>query len=313
MMSVRLLEFRRVLKDTGSIYLHCDQYACHFLKLVMDSIFGNHQFQNEIIWAYRTGGVSKSRFARKHDNIFFYTKTGKYTFNESKDKSYVSASSAGMKAYGHKGKEYMLLEDEGGVYRQVVMRDVWHIDATGTVSHERLGYPTQKPLELLRRIVAASSNEGDVVLDPFCGCATTCVAAQRLGRRWIGIDIEENAVNQVIERLSDDAGLFSDFVSLTEPPVRSDVHKAFGDVDVKGNLYKTQSGRCNGCATEMRILDLEIDHIVPRSKGGGDYVENYQLLCGNCNRVKGNRPMEYLRNKISQRERLLKQQVSFGF
>lgn len=201
MMSVRLIELRRVLKDTGSIYLHCDQYACHFLKLVMDSIFGNQQFQNEIIWAYRTGGVSKSRFARKHDNIFFYTKTDKYTFNESREKSYVSAASAGMKAYGHKGKEYMLLEDEGGVYRQVVMRDVWHIDATGTVSHERLGYPTQKPLELLKRIVAASSNEGDVVLDPFCGSGTTLLAAQSMNRRWIGIDKNPNAIRIAKSRL----------------------------------------------------------------------------------------------------------------
>ena len=201
MILVRLFEMRRILKDSGSIYIHVDQGMSHYVKLGMDIIFGRHKFQNEIIWAYRTGGVSKSRFARKHDNIFFYTKTEKYTFNESKEKSYVSAASAGMKAYGHKGKEYMLMEDEGGVYRQVVMRDVWHIDATGTVSHERLGYPTQKPLELLKRIVAASSNEGDVVLDPFCGSGTTLLAAQSMNRRWIGIDKNPNAIRIAESRL----------------------------------------------------------------------------------------------------------------
>ena len=201
MILVRLFEMRRILKDSGSTYIHVDQGMSHYVKLGMDIIFGRHKFQNEIIWAYRTGGVSKSRFARKHDNIFFYTKTDKYTFNESREKSYVSATSAGMKAYGHKGKEYMLLEDEGGVYRQVVMRDVWHIDATGTVSHERLGYPTQKPLELLKRIVAASSNEGDVVLDPFCGSGTTLLAAQSMNRRWIGIDKNPNAIRIAESRL----------------------------------------------------------------------------------------------------------------
>ena len=201
MMSVRLLELHRVLKDTGSIYLHCDQHASHYLKLVMDSIFGNNQFQNEIIWAYRTGGVSPYRFARKHDTIFFYSKTDKYTFNECREKSYIGLGKPGVTTYGHSGQEYEIFKDHGGTYRNVIMRDVWQMDATGTLSHERLGYPTQKPIGLLKRIIVASSNEGDLVLDPFMGSGTTMAAAQACNRDWIGIDINEQALKIAESRL----------------------------------------------------------------------------------------------------------------
>ena len=201
MMSVRLIALRRVLKNTGSIYLHCDQNASHYLKLAMDCIFGSANYQNEVIWAYRTGGVPANRFARKHDNIFFYTKSDKYTFNESKEKSYIGLKKPGFATYGHGGKVYEILSDENGPYRNVVMRDVWNMDATGTLSHERLGYPTQKPIDLLKRIVVASSNEGDLVLDPFCGSGTTMAAAQACNRNWIGIDKNDYALIIAKKRL----------------------------------------------------------------------------------------------------------------
>ena len=201
MISVRLIELKRVLKNTGCIYLHVDQEMSHYLKLVMDCIFSPDQFQNEIIWAYRTGGVSPYRFARKHDVIFFYSKTDKYTFNEIREKSYIGINKAGFTPYGHSGQEYEVLTDKFGSYRNVIMRDVWHMDATGTLSHERVGYPTQKPIDLLKRIIVASSNEGDLVLDPFCGSGTTLAAANALNRDWIGIDINSHALEIAKTRL----------------------------------------------------------------------------------------------------------------
>ncbi|MDR1788492.1 MAG: HNH endonuclease, partial [Treponema sp.] len=193
--------------------------------------------------------------------------------------------------------------------------DWWYdIPSGGQISSkERTGYPTQKPLALLHRIVKASSNEGDIVLDPFCGCATTCVAAQQLGRKWIGIDIEKQPVKILIDRLSDDAGMFKDFIATDKIPVRTDIQAIAPDSkSVKERLYREQNGLCNGCGHEFDIWNLEIDHIVPKSKGGGDYYENYQLLCGSCNRIKGGRPMEYLRMQIETREKLLKQRIIFG-
>jgi site-specific DNA-methyltransferase (adenine-specific) len=188
--------------------------------------------------------------------------------------------------------------------------DVWDIPIIR--GKEATGYPTQKPLALLRRIIKSSSKEGDIVFDPFCGCATTCVAAQQLGRKWIGIDIEELAVDILVDRLTDDAGLFTDFKNTAIVPQRTDVTEEEPSASVKERLYKKQNCLCNACKTNFDIRNLEIDHIIPKSKGGGDYYENYQLLCGSCNRIKGNRPMEYLRMKIKAREEMIKNKIVFG-
>ena len=184
-MSLRLIEMHRVLKPTGSIYLHCDHHASHYLKQLMDIVFGVDKFQNEIIWHYTGGGRSKNYFSRKHDIIFFYSKTSNFTFNLDairvpyKETSGYAKGGITSKA----GKHYKPHPDGTPV------DDVWDIPIINPMSKERKGYPTQKPLELYDRIVKASSNKDDVVLDPFCGCATTLVAAERLGRDWIGIDI----------------------------------------------------------------------------------------------------------------------------
>ena len=165
----------------------------------------------------------------------------------------------------------------------------------------------------MHRIIKASSNEGDIVMDPFCGCATTCVAAQQLGRKWIGIDIEEHARNILVERLSDDAGLFKDFINVKKAPQRTDVQIVEPkSVSVRERLYKEQNGLCNGCGTEFELWNLETDHVVPESKGGGSYYENYQLLCSSCNKIKGDRPMEYLRKKITARKKLIEDKIFFG-
>jgi len=195
MMAPRLLEMKRVLKDTGSIYLHCDPTASHYLKLLMDSVFGVENYRNEIVWFYKTGGASKRYFAQKHDIIFFYSKTNKYLFKPQKEKSYM------MHNYGFKKSEFF--KDERGQYTWVYMKDVWEIPAVGSADKQRIGYPTQKPEALLERIINASSNEGDVVLDPFCGCGTTVAVAQRLNRKWIGIDITYLAIDIIEKRLEE--------------------------------------------------------------------------------------------------------------
>jgi len=178
-MAERLIEMHRVLKPTGSIYLHCDQTASHYLKALMDLIFGKQNFRNDIVWSYGLGGSSWDYYSKKHDNIFFFTKGSQYKFN----KPLVPATSQRMKG-----------QMKGAT-------DVWPIPSLNNMSKERLGYPTQKPLELLERIIAASSNKGDVVLDPFCGCGTTLHAAHKFGRRWIGIDVARFSVGLVRNRL----------------------------------------------------------------------------------------------------------------
>ncbi|MCY4436588.1 MAG: DNA methyltransferase [Chloroflexi bacterium] len=203
-MTERLIVMQRILKPTGSIYFHCDPTASHYIKVIMDAVFGHGNFRNEVIWGYRTGGVSKRWFGRKHDVILFYVKASKHaTFHVEKEKSY----NRDCKPYRFKGvKEYQ--DENGNWYTMATMRDIWEINAIGRTSKERLGYTTQKPIALLTRIIKASSNPGDLVLDPFAGCATTLEAAHRLERQWIGIDIAIHAVKRVAQvRLGDRCGL----------------------------------------------------------------------------------------------------------
>ncbi len=192
MMAIRLVELHRVLKPTGSLYLHCDPTASHYLKILLDAIFGKKNFVNEIIWSYRTGGASKKHWSRKHDVIFFYAKTNTYYFEAQKERIYYDKPFFSPQQ-----------DEEGRWYSDVYMRDVWEIPAVINVSKERLGYPTQKPIALLERILAASSKPGDVVLDPFCGCGTSIHAAQKLGRAWIGIDVTHLAISLIGKRLKD--------------------------------------------------------------------------------------------------------------
>jgi len=212
MMCIRLTELRGILKETGAIYVHCDPTASHYLRIILDAIFGKQMFQNEIVWCYKTGGATKRRFARKHDIIFFYTKSEKgYSFNTVKEKSYM------MHAYGFKKSDFKV--DEQGQYTYVIAKDWWEIPSVGSADKQRLGYPTQKPEKLLEKIMLASSNEGDIILDPFCGCGTTLVAAQRFNRRWIGIDITHLAISTMKWRLDKMFNLVSgkDYKIVGEP------------------------------------------------------------------------------------------------
>ncbi len=201
-MTERLLPMRSILKPTGSIYLHCDPTASHYIKVMMDGIFGHGNFRNEIIWCYKSGGASKRWFAKKHDTILFYARNHRYCkFNQLKIKSY------GQSGGGH-GGAIKYYKDQKGTYSIVTARDWWEISMLATTHSEGLGYATQKPLALLERIIAASTNEGDVVFDPFCRCATTLEAAHKLDRKWIGIDIAIHAIKRVAKvRLEDRLGL----------------------------------------------------------------------------------------------------------
>ncbi len=195
-MTQRLIQMHRVLKPTGSLYLHCDPTASHYLKIVLDTVFGKDGFKNEIIWGYRTGGVSKKHWPRKHDVILFYTKP-KYKHNPIQERI----------LYDNKFFTDKVDEATGKYYADVYIRDVWEdIKPLINMSKERTGYPTQKPLALLERIITASCVEGGVVLDPFCGGGTACVMAERLGRRWVGMDIEPRAVDLLAGRLGDGCG-----------------------------------------------------------------------------------------------------------
>ena len=206
-MANRLRECHRVLKNTGSIYLHCDPTMSHSLKLVMDAIFGEKNFRNEIIWHYHMGTAPKKDFRRKHDVILRYSKSNAYnginiTVPRRMDVSRYNKVDENGRRYHENGAGNRFYHDEGKK-----PDDVWtycenkKFTQLNSMAKERIGYPTQKPLALLDRIVRASSNKEDIVFDPFCGCGTTIEAAENLQRYWIGIDICVNACKVIEERI----------------------------------------------------------------------------------------------------------------
>ncbi len=341
MMAVRLLEMRRILKDTGSIYLHCDDTASHYLKTVMDSVFGASNYKNEITWKRTTAHNDPGRYGRISDSILFYTKSPEKTFNHVRG-SYSDAQLQRYKYSDENGPyraenltaphfsptrtvewrgvnpgsnrqwrfsvdELERLYSEGRIllrrdglprkdgYKSYlheapgpVLQDFWNDIALGPTAGERTQYPTQKPLALLERIIQASSNEGDMVLDPFCGCATACVAAEKLGRHWAGIDISPNALVQVNNRLRNELGLFSLTVThRTDIPRRTDLGPIPHYRTQKHTLFGMSEGKCQGCLLSFPFRNLTIDHIIPQSRGGTDHIDNLQLLCGACNSTKG--------------------------
>ena len=296
-MAARLLEMKRILKDTGAIYLHCDTTMSHYLKLVMDAVFGKGNFRNEIVWHYyNVASTSRKFIGRKHDTIFFFAKSDATSFNWDSMREPYSSDSNWVKASGSYGDLRYSPNEKGKL-----MHDVWRIPTINNMAKERTGYPTQKPLALLDHIIKASSNEGDVVFDPFCGCATTLVAADRLQREWIGIDISEKAAELVVDRIKKDQGLFENIINRKDIPKRTDLGNIprYNHPKNKTQLYGEQSGYCNGCGTHFEKQHLEVDHIIAENVGGTDHIENLQLLCSNCNRIKGDRGQEYLLARLN--------------
>lgn len=193
----RLILAQEILADEGSIYIHLDQKKGHYVKILLDEVFGENNFFNEIVWGYRTGGISKTFFARKHDSIFFYAKNSNTNiFNTQYYKSYQ------QKKYNFKGVEDLWDEEKQMWYHNSVCRDVWEdIYPIGTENNERVDYPTQKPEALLERIIKASSNEGDIVMDFFAGSGTTLSVAEKLDRKWIGCDCGKLAIYTMQKRI----------------------------------------------------------------------------------------------------------------
>ncbi|MEX2270459.1 MAG: DNA methyltransferase [Vicinamibacterales bacterium] len=274
MMAPRLIELRRVLKPAGSLYLHCDPTASHYLKMLLDAAFGPDRFLSEIVWKRTSAHSSAKRYGPVHDIILFYSKSDRYTWNrlfEPYDEEYLATFFDQVDADGRRWKRTDLtgagtrngetglpwrgiditakgrhwaqppsaldeLDRQGRIHwpakaggmprlKQypedlpgVPLQDVWtDLKPLHNLAAERLGYPTQKPEALLERIIRASSNEGDTVLDPFCGCGTTIAAAQKLGRRWIGIDITHLAITLIRSRLADAFAGSARFEVIGEP------------------------------------------------------------------------------------------------
>ena len=337
MMAVRLLELHRVLKPTGSIYLHCDPTASHYLKLLMDTVFGQSNYRNEISWnRANPKSLHTANFPNSRDTLLRYSKGDAATFHKvfvAHDSTYVAKA---YKYIDEDGRQYRLLPllnpnrdrpnltyeflgitrvwrwtqermqkaYEDGIVVQLkpgavpqyklyldeskgrTATDDWN-DILQAAGGEHVGYPTQKPLALLERIIKASSNEGDIVLDPFCGCATACIAAEKLERQWVGIDISPKAADLVKLRLQREIGLFWQGTHRTDIPMRTDLGDLPNYRTHKHTLFGKQEGVCAGCKVLFPFRNMTVDHIIPQSKAGSDHLGNLQLLCAACNSMKG--------------------------
>jgi len=218
-MTQRVAEIWRVLKPTGSFYLHCDPTASHYLKLMLDGIFCTRggDYKNEIVWCYATPSGAKNIFPKKHDVIFFYTKSKDYVFNTQRIPHKSGLHNTGQAWNSTTGdNEYVRELETLGKKVEDWWLDIYPVDR---LRRERLGYPTQKPEALLERIIKTSSNEGDTILDCYCGCGTTIAVAQRLNRRWIGMDITYQSISVILKRLTETFGEeFLQTIELTGQP-----------------------------------------------------------------------------------------------
>ena len=409
-LAVRVLEMHRILKPTGSLLLHCDDTASHYIRAMLDAIFGSSNYLNEIIWKRRSGGSPSKKLSRIHDTIFYYGRSKKRTWNPIQiphDDRYISSSykiTDGRGTYSRRNGDLMY-NGRGAGEAALPWRGIdpsargragrhWHTPTKGSMCkfiqdhnlipdwpegypsvHQRLdaldkaellyfsksgiprlkiylealggqdpgdifldipnitreskegtGYPTQKPLALYRRLVEATTNRGDIVLDPFAGCATTCVAAEQLERTWVAIDVNEEAKKVIYDRLNKEVreqmAWFAKVTIATQPPRRTDGgEEAAPELtsvrskpsgprlsvkDLRSKLLMRDGQRCQGCGWEPHYPDyLEADHKKPSSLGGPDALENRALLCNPCNRTKSNKlTLTQLRQKRVQENRM---------
>jgi site-specific DNA-methyltransferase (adenine-specific) len=301
MMAPRLVELRRVLKKTGSVYLHCDQTASHYLKLLMDSVFGPTCYRNEIIWSYRRWPSPANHFQRMHDTLLFYSResNGPGTFNvqyEANSESYIKRFKGKTQVLDPETKTRKLTVDAPS--KGLPMRDVWDIKIIPGSGKERLGYPTQKPEALLERILAVSATKETVVLDPFCGCGTTVAVAERMKLPWIGIDIAHPAIAVIRHRL----GPSVEFEFDGDPKTVTDL-RALAAADpfifqfwAVGLLYgfpaDFKKGADRGIDGKISFHDEptggRAKHIVISVKSGKPNVEHVRSLLGVIERDKAN-------------------------
>ena len=333
-LSVRLLEMHRILKPTGSIYLHCDHAANAYIRMAMDAIFGHNNFRNEIVWCYTGPGNFKRWFPRKHDTIFFYAKSDTSPFNPDAVRVPYKQLNIQHQKPSDTGIGGSLTPQNVVDYRLKgkIPEDYWLEDRDGMtpvsrLHGERTGSPDQKPLALYERIVLASSNEGDLVLDPFAGCATTIMAARKHNRRWVGIDRRKDARYHVVcrmagvkakdaeeirkrsdlaEWLDGQLGKYDAHYS-ADAPTRTDTGEVAAPVlhpvfpfhasersvlrhdQMRALLVERFGLQCWGCGfTPPSLRYLHLDHISPKTDGGGDHLDNRALLCQVCNLDKSN-------------------------
>ena len=348
-MGVRLVEMKRVMKPSGSIYLHCDPTASHYLKELMDAVFGVKNFRNEIIWHYGKMNNSIRNFAQNHDVILRYSVSEDWVFNaiprgesqyKTRYRKVVDSNNQILFGYVKNRSDKLLdlrikkvekrlkrnLIDSDVLFdfdkERMDQDDVMDIPIIRGNSRERTGYPTQKPIALYENIIRASSNKGDIVLDPFCGCATTLIAAEKLDRQWVGMDIWKQAPDVVKMRLRNEGllhddksvqlGILAQDITFTttapertddgleavpflavkektvplEPPGRKMTRK-----EMVAFLMERDGKRCKGCNRDFGddTRYLQLDHNTPRSQGGLNHESNRMLLCGPCNQMKSDR------------------------
>jgi len=318
-MRPRIVEMYRVLKKTGSFYYHCDWHASHYVKIMLDQIFNFNNFRNEIVWHYRRWSAAANFFQRMHDTIFWYSKSDKYTFNKILQ-PYSKPEWVEDTVRGFIDGKLVRLKDEQRNYikrkkenKGVLMHDVWDdINFIAPTSKERLGYPTQKPIALLERIIEANSNKGDIVLDAFCGCGTALIASQKLGRKWVGIDISPTACRVMSQRLWDTFKLkesvdfFVNDLPKTEEELRIMPPFEFqnwavialggipnriksGDYGIDGKLYPIEQERRK---QEGKDLFGDIDIYYPiqvkqRDKAGRPDIDSFETAMRRDKRNKG--------------------------
>lgn len=289
-MEPKVRECHRVLKDTGSMYLHCDWHANAHLRILMAGIFGENNFQNEIIWHYQTGGASKVRYSRKHDNIYFFTKSDKWTFNSDAVKVMRTEKSL-ERAQNPKGARISSTD----LYKNP--DDVFDIPQMNPMAKERLGYPTQKPEALLEQIIKASSNPTDIVLDPMCGCGTAIAVANRLGRRYIGVDVSPTACKLMLRRVHkiDSSNILPynemDIIGL---PRTAEEIKTMQPFEFQNWVLEKMMGRAN----PKKVSDMGIDGWIPLEANapvqvkqsesvGRNVVDNFETAMRRINKTKG--------------------------
>ena len=288
-MAERLALLRVMLKETGSIYLHCDPYASHYLKMIMDDIFGQENFRNEIVWDYgKTSNAAAKKFLRGHDTILLYARNIKEALFHRQFEAELSTRKKQLIEVGYNtknmnGQRYLYVYDEAKVAARVkqgklnmetfdivrnvdtskgnAITDVWEIDHLNSQSKEYQGYPTQKPLALLNRIIEASTNEGDVVLDPFCGCGTAAVAAAMLKRKFVGIDISLYTVETVTYgRLNKEAGIAEEDIQIRGIPEDLDSARRLAKDDPFAfEIFAVEACRPGMVANKIQRGDKGID------------------------------------------------------
>ena len=381
MMAIRLLEMERILKDTGTIYIHCDHTAVSYLKPIMDFIFKKKNFRNQIVWKRTVGNKRTSKnLSNNCDYILRYTKTDKFVWNKefaslppdevflkrfkyndndkkgsyklldfNYPKAYSNDSSRSWRTYDILGitnvwrwdkdramegiDNGIIIRRNNTIYYKIYLSDsegkqlsnLWtDIPNIKTNMPESTGFKTQKPRALLRRLIQLSSNKDDLILDPFCGSGTTCIEAEALGRRYIGIDVSYQTVTFVRKRLEEELGLFNNIESkpdsVTFPRQKVEVilptlekeiipqEEKAEESDLSKNyrkwkpkLYLEQEGHCKGCNIFCIPQHLSVDHI--DGNHDNNLEENLQLLCNNCNSIKGQNNMAFLKRRIKERQR----------